>query len=110
MSGWQIVEEPDGDCLGIINVEMGCEVYLPRWSTAQIAIAHAPPESGIHAELLSYHLQDVWTCSLTHNEDPGETCTPAYFLEVWMDDCLVLKVQLPFACGEQLRHKWLERR
>jgi hypothetical protein len=110
MNRWQIVEEPDFDRIGIINVEMGCEVYLPRWSHAQIDIAHAPRESGIRAEWLSYHLQDTWTCSLTHGESPGETCTPPYLLEVWMDACLILKLQLPFACGEQLRHTWLERR
>lgn len=110
MSTWQIVDEPNCDRIGVINADIGCEVYLPRWSKAQIETAHAPAASGISAELLRCHLQDAWTCSLSHCEGTGETCRPPYLLEVWMDSCLVLKVRLPFACGEKLRHKWLDRR
>ncbi len=109
MDDWRIVEEPDLDRVGIANADTGCEVYLPHWSTAHIETAHSPPESGIKAELLSYHTKDNWTYSLSHCESTDEACTPAYLLEVWIEYCLVTKVQLPFAFGEQLRHKWLDK-
>ena len=109
MSEWRILDEPDLDRMRIENATMGCEFYLPHWSTARIETAHAPPESGINAELLSYNTKDNWTYSLSHVESPGETCTPPYLLEVWIDYYLVTKVQLPFACGEKLRRKWLEK-
>jgi hypothetical protein len=109
MDDWRIVDETDLDRLEIVNADAGCALYLPHWSTARIDTAHSPPESGINAELLSYRTKDNWTCSLSHIENLGETCTPAYLLEVWIDYCLVTKVQLPFAFGEQLRQRWLEK-
>lgn len=108
MDDWRIVYETDLDRMAIVNGDLGCALYLPHWSTAHIDTAHSPPESGISAELLSYHTKDNWTYSLSHIENHGDTCTPAYLLEVWIDYCLVTKVQLPFAFGEQLRQRWLE--
>ena len=111
MSEWRIVDEPDLDRIGISNPDVGCDVYLPHWSKARIETAHSPPESGIQAELLSCHVTDTWNYSLTHVEveRPGGVCTPAYLLEVWIEYCLVMEVHLPFAFGEKLRQKWLER-
>jgi len=109
MSEWRIVDEPELDRMGIGNSTMGCVLYLPHWSTARIETAHSPPESGIRAESLIYHAKEAWTYSLSHVEATGETGTPEYLLEVWIDYCLVTKVWLPFAFGEKLRRKWLEK-
>jgi hypothetical protein len=111
MSEWRILDEPALDRIGISNSDIGCDVYLPHWSSARIETAHSPPESGIRAELLRCHTTDTWNYSLSHIEvkGPGGDPTPAYLLEVWIEYCLVTKVQLPCAFGEKLRHKWLER-
>jgi hypothetical protein len=58
---------------------------------------------------LIYHAKDGWTFSLSHIEVEGDTCTPAYLLEVWIDYYLVTKIRLPFAFGEHLRRKWQEK-
>jgi hypothetical protein len=109
MHDWRIVDETEQDRMKIVNADTGCTVYLPHWSTAHIETAHSPPESGIHAELLSYHMKDNWTYSLSHIDSLSEPCTPPYLLEVWIDYCLVTEVRLPFAVGEELRQKWLEK-
>lgn len=109
MSAWQIIDEPALDRVGITNAELGYELYIPHWSTTRIETAHSPPESGIRAELLSCHTKNTWTYSLTHIEDAGESATPAYLLEVWIEYCLVMKLRLPFAFGVELRQKWLEK-
>jgi len=109
MHEWQILDEPDHDRIRIANVTMGVELYLPHWSTAQVETMHSPPESGIRAELLNCHTKDTWSYSLSHIENASEVCTPPYLLEVWIDYCLVITVQLPFALGEELRQRWLEK-
>lgn len=109
MDDWRIVDETELDRIGIVSADTGCALYLPHWSTARIETAHSPPESGINAELLSCCTKDNWTYSLSHIENPGTSCTPAYLLEVWIDYCLVTQVQLPFAFGEELRQRWLEK-
>ena len=109
MSGWRLLDEPDLDRIGIVNADIGCELYLPHWATAQMETAHSPPECGINAEVLSYHTKDTWTYSLSHTEGSGETWTSAYLLEVRVEYCLVARLQLPFTFGEKLRQKWLER-
>ena len=110
MSEWRILDDPNHDRIGIGNSDTGCELYLPHWSSARIETTHSPPECGIRAELLIYHAKDSWTYSLSHVEATGDTGASMYLLEVWIDYCLVTKVQLPFAFGDQLRRKWLEKR
>ena len=109
MSAWQIVDEPMLDRVGITNAAFGFELYIPHWSTAKIETTHSPPECGICAESVSCHTKSTWTYSLTHIEGAGVSATPVYLLEVWIEYCLVTKLQLPFDVGVKLRQKWLEK-
>lgn len=109
MSKWQIVDEPEHDRVGITNSDIGYELYIPHWSNTRVETAHSPPQSGIHAEIISCHTKDRWTYSLTHINNTGGTATSTYLLEVWIEYCLVTKLQLPFTFGAKLRQKWLER-
>ena len=109
MSAWQIVDEPELDRTGITNADIGYELYVPHWSSTRIETAHSPPESGIRAELLSCHTKNAWTYSLAHIHNTGALSTSVYLLEVWIEYCLMTKLQLPFTFGEKLRQKWLER-
>jgi hypothetical protein len=109
MDDWRIVDETDLDRMEIVNADAGCALYLPHWSTAHIDIAHSPPESGINAELLSYRTKDNWTCSLSHIENLGETCTPDYLLHVCFYFCVGTKVLLRFDFVELLLQGWLKK-
>ena len=110
MSQWQIVDQPDLDRVVISNSDLGCEVYFPHWSQAQVAITHSPPESGINAELLSCHFTGTCAYTLTHATGTDAMTASEYLLEVWADNCLVTKVPLPFAFGEKLQQKWLQKK